>query len=70
MDSVRHVIGRHLTEETRVQNAFDDVAMNSSCLDIGFHSTEEMGVQNAFDDVASINHQFLPATDGGTYAYS
>ena len=26
MDSARHVIGCHVTPETRVQNAFDDVA--------------------------------------------
>ena len=26
MDSARHVVGCHLTQQTRVQNGFDDVA--------------------------------------------
>jgi hypothetical protein len=37
MDSARHVIGCHLTQETGVQNAFDDVAST-------IHQSLEAGV--------------------------
>jgi hypothetical protein len=58
----RHVIGSHSTQETRIQNAFNDVASTihrpyrpARCSRhiIGSHSTQETRIQNAFNDVAS-----------------
>jgi len=66
MDSARHAIGCSLSQETRVRNAFEDVAsaihpsaypkpglMDSTRHVVGCHLTQETRVQNAFADVAS-----------------
>ena len=48
----RHVIGCHVTQESGVENAGDDVASNIWQV-IGCHVTQEPGVENVVDDVAS-----------------
>ena len=58
MNSVRHVTGCHVIQETRVSNAFDDVAstirlMNRARHVMGCHLIQETRVPNVFDDVAS-----------------
>jgi len=54
--TARHVIGCHLTQETRVHRALDDVAItiHQSC-----HLNQEIRVHKALDDVASTIHKSL-----------
>jgi hypothetical protein len=63
MDCARHVIGCRLTqEETRVQDAFDDLASTSHV--IGCRLTRGTRVQDAFGNLASTIHQTLESGDG------
>jgi hypothetical protein len=64
MHSDRHLIGCHLTQETKVQNASDDAESSIHLKDsarhvIGCHLNQETRVQYAFDDVAGTVHQSL-----------
>ena len=64
MDSCRLVMTGHLTQETRVQTAFDDLALVDSARHVmGCRLSQETRVQNVFDDLASTVHKSQPSAN-------